>query len=62
MIVRAMRVFLVLADYYMRFIHDYGAIAVPLTRLLKKEGVCWTPEVEEAFRALQHVLMSAPVL
>jgi hypothetical protein len=57
-----MRAFLGLADYYMHFIHNYGAIAAPLTCLLKKEGVCWTPEVEEAFCALQHVLMSALVL
>ena len=31
------RSFLGLADYYMRFIQDFSKVAVPLTRLTKKE-------------------------
>jgi hypothetical protein len=42
------RALLGLAGYYKSFIHDYGAIVAPLTRLLKKEGFRWTLEAEEA--------------
>lgn len=60
--VRAVRAFLGLVGCYRRFIRDYGAIAAPLTKLLRKEGFRWSPEAEAAFRALQQALTSAPVL
>jgi len=59
---RAVRGFLGLAGYYRRFIRDYGAIAAPLTALLKKDGFHWNEDAERAFRALQRALTAAPVL
>jgi hypothetical protein len=58
----AVQAFLGLAGYYLRFIRDYGMIAAPLTKLIQKGGFRWDAKVEEAFRALQHALMMAPVL
>jgi hypothetical protein len=57
--VRAVRAFLGLAGYYRRFIKNYGAIATPLTVLLKKDAFKWSAEVEEVFRALQRALTTA---
>jgi hypothetical protein len=59
---RAVRGFLGLAGYYRRFIRDFGTTAAPLTALLRKEGFTWNEDAERAFRALQRVLTTAPVL
>jgi len=59
---RALRGFLGLAGYYRRFIKEFGAMAAPLTRLLKKEGWMWTDEAAGAFQQLKEALTSAPIL
>lgn len=39
-----------------------SAITQPLTNKLKKDSFHWTPEAEEAFEHLKHVMTTAPVL
>ena len=59
---RAVRGFLGLAGYYRKFVHNYGAIAAPLTALLKKEGFTWNDDAAATFTALKGAVTSAPVL
>jgi len=59
---RGVRGFLGLAGYYRKFIRDFGTIAAPLTRLLRKEAFAWTEEAAEAFAALKQGLSTGPVL
>jgi len=55
--------FLGLAGYYRRFIPDFSKIAKPITSLLQKDHkFVWTEGCELAFRTLQKLLATAPVL
>lgn len=60
--IRALHGFLGLNGYYRKFIKDYGAIAQPLTQLLKKEAFSWSPEAAHTFNHLKHSLTQGPVL
>jgi hypothetical protein len=61
--VKDVQSFLGFANYYRRFIEGYSGIAAPLTEITKKEkGFTWGEEQERAFRRLQKVFLSAPVL
>ncbi|XP_054818995.1 uncharacterized protein LOC129318287 [Prosopis cineraria] len=61
--VAELRSFLVLVNYYRRFIKCYSARAAPLTELLKKNK-CWTwmEECQRAFEDLKAAVMEEPVL
>jgi hypothetical protein len=59
---RSARGFLGLAGYYRKFIKDFGIIAAPLTRLMRRDAFTWDDEAEAAFTALKGALTTGPVL
>ncbi|KAJ9557295.1 hypothetical protein OSB04_011909 [Centaurea solstitialis] len=57
------RSFLGLARYYCRFIQDFSKVAVPLTKLTRKNvSFVWGEEQQSAFETLRQKLCEAPVL
>ncbi|KAB2607777.1 S ribonuclease [Pyrus ussuriensis x Pyrus communis] len=55
--------FLGLAGYYRRFVKDFSVIALPLTRLTRKNVKFeWDDKCEQSFQQLKHCLTHAPVL
>ena len=59
---RALRGFLGLVGFYCRFIKGYATIASPLSQLLTKAELVWSPEAESAFQRLKNAVTTTPVL
>jgi hypothetical protein len=57
---RALCGFLGLAGYYRKSIRDFGLIASPLTRLLRRDAFAWDGEATTAFEALKGALTTGP--
>ncbi|KAL8131237.1 hypothetical protein AgCh_007237 [Apium graveolens] len=57
------RSFLGLAGYYGRFVQNFSRIAIPLTKLTRKnEKFIWNDKCEESFQELKRRLITTPVL
>jgi len=57
------RSFLGLAGYYRRFIEGFSKLALPLTKLTRKEvPFVWSPQCEKSFKELKERLTTSPVL
>lgn len=56
-----LRNFLGLAEYYRRFIIEYGTISKPLIDMLKKDNFCWNEKASKAFH-LKETLTTTPFL
>ena len=55
--------FLGLTGYYRRFIEDFSRLAIPMTRLTRKEAKFeWNDLCDEAFQELKRRLTLAPIL
>jgi len=61
--VTQLQAFLGFANFYRRFIHSYSKVAVPLTRLLKKDRKFdFDDAARQAFQQLKTAFTTAPVL
>lgn len=59
---KSLKGFLRLIGYYRRFVKNYGAIAAPLTSLLKKNAFQWNETATTAFENLKIAMSNSSVL
>lgn len=61
--VKEIQSFLGLANYNRKFIPDYSRVAIPLTKLTRKDTPFkWTSDQENAFQALKKMCTTSPTL
>ena len=61
--VKEVQSFMGFANYYQRFIKNFGIIASPLTNLTKKtEEFKWTDSYQQAFKKLKDTIVSDTIL
>ena len=61
--VHGLRRFLVMANFFRKFIKGYAQMCAPLTGLLRKDAAyVWTTAQQEAFDQIKTALTNAPVL
>jgi hypothetical protein len=60
--IKSLRGFLVLTNYYRKFIWGYDTLVAPLTALLWKNAFHWTDAATEVFIRLKSVVATPPVL
>jgi len=60
---RDVRAFYGLASYYRKFVKDFAKIAVPLSRMIKKNTpFTWTDETQQSFEDLKRALLDVDTL
>jgi hypothetical protein len=56
------QIFLGFANFYRRFIKDFGKLALPLSTLTGKVDWLWGPDQQSAFDALRATILADPLL
>jgi hypothetical protein len=61
--VKEVQAFLGFANYYRKFLRDFGKLAAPLTELTKKDRpFIWRPDIQDAFDKIKDLILSEPIL
>jgi hypothetical protein len=61
--VKEVQAFLGFANYYRKFLQNFGKLAAPLTELTKKDRpFIWKPDIQDAFDKIKDLILSEPVL
>jgi RNase H-like domain found in reverse transcriptase/Reverse transcriptase (RNA-dependent DNA polymerase)/dUTPase len=59
---KELQLFLGFANYYRKFIEDYGSITKPMTKLTSNKTWTWGPNQQEAFDQIKKQMCTEPIL